>query len=407
MSITGQVAKPTLISLDGSYALPPNIPVLFDKFGEKTPGREVSGHVHLDQHLTGAAAASTNPNSWDRQFLGDNAGYVCRYRFKNDSKASCCLECTSVFEDLERAHGCLTLYPESSKGVLALRCQANMSDNRYSCFDNAFYCRSHLQPAFQLNALDTTLLDQPNCRLNSLFGSYFVGTHWQVTNLSEHVSAIVIRKSIQVLLTVNADFVARATLLQCRIISSNTISLVSSMPNATIARLSPTKIMSIPAASATWALGKSWAVIMVIGSCFWCSVRRVLRVTFLRCERGTPMGECELCLIWHCDSAARRSATRTEKVPDRRRGISKNLDSKSRRDMALTCFLRQRMGGSGMDEWNTRDELKMTNPWLRLRSWSVFICWLVLVSAADVWVRWGFCLWPFSFERDGAVRSLF
>jgi hypothetical protein len=65
---------------------------------------------------------------------------------------------------------------------------------------------------------------------------------------------------------VKAPFVARATDLQWSSISSINTSLVSSMPNATIARLSPTNIMSIPAWSATCALGKSCAVIMVIGS---------------------------------------------------------------------------------------------------------------------------------------------
>lgn len=47
--------------------------------------------------------------------------------------------------------------------------------------------------------------------------------------------------------TVNAVLVALDTLRQCNIISSNTTSLVSCIPSATMAKLSPTKIMSIPA----------------------------------------------------------------------------------------------------------------------------------------------------------------
>jgi hypothetical protein len=71
-----------------------------------------------------------------------------------------------------------------------------------------------------------------------------------------------------VCLTVKAAFVARATDLQCSSISSSRTSLVSSIPNATMAKLSPTKIMSMPAASPTCALGKSCAVIIVMGSFF-------------------------------------------------------------------------------------------------------------------------------------------
>lgn len=96
--------------------------------------------------------------------------------------------------------------------------------------------------------------------------------------------------------TVKAALVARATDRQWRSISSSRTSLVSAMPKATMARLSPTRMVSMPAVSATWALGKSWAVIMVIGSPFLYSARSVPSVTFLRgLAGGVPMGECELC----------------------------------------------------------------------------------------------------------------
>jgi hypothetical protein len=94
---------------------------------------------------------------------------------------------------------------------------------------------------------------------------------------------------------VKAPFVARATDLQWRSISSINTSLVSSMPSATMARLSPTSIMSMPAWSATWALGKSCAVIMVMGSFLRYRLCSVLMVTGLRAFAGTePSGECEL-----------------------------------------------------------------------------------------------------------------
>lgn len=67
------------------------------------------------------------------------------------------------------------------------------------------------------------------------------------------------------------------------------------MPRATMAKLSPTSTTSMPAWSATWALGKSCAVIMVMGSRLRYMDRRVLMVTFFRLVEGAaPMGECEL-----------------------------------------------------------------------------------------------------------------
>ena len=73
------------------------------------------------------------------------------------------------------------------------------------------------------------------------------------------------------------------------------------MPIATIARLSPTSTTSIPAASATCALGKSCAVITVIGSPFLCIPLSVPMVTLRRgVVGGLPMGEWELHLVWAC-----------------------------------------------------------------------------------------------------------
>jgi len=86
---------------------------------------------------------------------------------------------------------------------------------------------------------------------------------------------------------------------------------VEAWPSATMARLSPTRIVSIPAWSAAWAEGKSCAVntwvgslawgnfwgkkesdALVMGSPFLYIVFRVWRVTFLRwIEGGWPIGE--------------------------------------------------------------------------------------------------------------------
>lgn len=54
----------------------------------------------------------------------------------------------------------------------------------------------------------------------------------------------------------------------------------TSIPSPTIASESPTRIMSIWAWSAAKPEGKSWAVIMAMGTLFACIVRRVLMVTF-------------------------------------------------------------------------------------------------------------------------------
>lgn len=93
--------------------------------------------------------------------------------------------------------------------------------------------------------------------------------------------------------------VALATDRQCNSISSTRTSLVSSMPSATMARLSPTSTMSMPAASATCADGKSCAVMTAMGSLRRCIARSVPTVTFLRWLGAcVPSGECELCLLW-------------------------------------------------------------------------------------------------------------
>ena len=103
-----------------------------------------------------------------------------------------------------------------------------------------------------------------------------------------------------------AAFVALATDRQCSSISSTRTSLVSSMPRATIARLSPTSTMSTPAASATCADGKSCAVMTAIGSSRRCIARSVPSVTFFRLLGPcAPSGECELylpCEAWRRDS---------------------------------------------------------------------------------------------------------
>lgn len=104
----------------------------------------------------------------------------------------------------------------------------------------------------------------------------------------------------------NAVFVALATDLQWRSMSSNTISLVSSIPSATMARLSPTRTMSMPAWSATCPLGKSCAVIMAMGSPFLRIERSVFIVTFFLCDAtAAPMGECELFRHCNCESTGR------------------------------------------------------------------------------------------------------
>ena len=69
-------------------------------------------------------------------------------------------------------------------------------------------------------------------------------------------------------LTTKADLTALVTLRQCKTISSSVTALVSFIPSATIARLSPTRTISIPALSATYAEGKSWAVSIAMGSFF-------------------------------------------------------------------------------------------------------------------------------------------
>lgn len=137
----------------------------------------------------------------------------------------------------------------------------------------------------------------------------------------------------QKVLTVNADLVALATLRQCNSISSTKTSLVSSIPSATIARLSPTRIISIPAASPTWADGKSWAVITVMGSFLRYIDRMVPMVTFLRegVDDAAPRGECEL---WRVCGRERRGRV-ARRVRDDCDGINEINEDDERRDRDL------------------------------------------------------------------------
>ena len=57
-------------------------------------------------------------------------------------------------------------------------------------------------------------------------------------------------------LTTKADLTALVTLRQCKTISSRVTAFVSFIPKATIAKLSPTRTISIPALSATYAEGE-------------------------------------------------------------------------------------------------------------------------------------------------------
>jgi hypothetical protein len=76
-----------------------------------------------------------------------------------------------------------------------------------------------------------------------------------------------------------------------------------------MARLSPTRIISMPAASPTKPLGKSCAVIMVIGSPFLYIDRKELIVTFFRVGGADPIGECELNLPCLLSNGGARSLT--------------------------------------------------------------------------------------------------
>lgn len=125
---------------------------------------------------------------------------------------------------------------------------------------------------------------------------------------------------------------------------------MSSIPRATMARLSPTSIMSMPAWSATWALGKSCAVIMVIGSPLRYRLWSVLMVTGLRALAGVaPSGECELHRTWAAGSTQQRGIIDGDSehvrgmVCVRRGEDSRSVVFKSARNMmAMSVVVRRR-----------------------------------------------------------------
>lgn len=95
----------------------------------------------------------------------------------------------------------------------------------------------------------------------------------------------------------------------------------------------------MPAASATWAEGKSWAVSIVMGSFLAWRVRRVWIVVFLRgFEEGEPRGEWDECRVWRwVAAAARRGVMRRVGWVEDAREDRRSVDGRVRRDAIVFC----------------------------------------------------------------------
>ena len=173
----------TLICFNRFHALPPDVSVFLDKFGEEAAGREVAGHIDLDEYLSRAAVTGTNADGRDLQLLRYQTGYLSRYCFEDDSEASGCLYSLGIFEDFEGAERGFPLDSEAAKGVLALGCKTNVTEDRDACSCDTLYCWGHVEATFELDALDSAFFNHSNSGFEGLLGSYLVGAHGKVANL--------------------------------------------------------------------------------------------------------------------------------------------------------------------------------------------------------------------------------
>ncbi len=300
------------VLLDGAHRLGPDVAVLLDELGQEAARREVAGHVGLDEDLAGAAGAGADANGGDLELLGDDGGDVFRDGLEDHGEAAGVLDGEGVVEDGHGGVGRLALDAEAAEGVLALRGETDVAEDGDAGGGDAADRGRHLAAALELDALHAALLDEADSGAKGLLGGDFIAAHGHVTNLRMLAKELIKKEEVfekkclrkrqivsRCIRTVKADFVARATERQCKSISSTRTSLVSSMPMATMARLSPTRTMSMPAWSATMALGKSCAVRTVMGSPFLCCDLRVLMVTFLRgLAAAAPMGEWDEQRTW-------------------------------------------------------------------------------------------------------------
>lgn len=283
------------VLLNRAYRFGPDVAILLDKLGEEASRGEVARHVGLDEDLSRAAGAGADTNGGDGELAGDDGSDVFGDGLEDHGEAAGVLDGEGVVEDGHGGVGRLALDAEAAEGVLALWGESDVAEDRDAGSGDFANGGRHFAAALELDALDAALLDEADGGFEGLLRGDFIAAHGQVTDLQVSVNDEPRREDAWgEVHTVKADLVARATERQCRSISSTKTSLVSSIPMATMARLSPTRTKSMPAWSATMALGKSCAVRTVMGSPFLCCDLRVLMVTFLRgLAAAAPMGECD------------------------------------------------------------------------------------------------------------------
>ncbi|CRK12260.1 hypothetical protein BN1723_017277 [Verticillium longisporum] len=236
--------------LDRFETLAPDIAILLDKFGQEATWREVANHVNLHQYLARTPVTGADAYRWHRKLLRHERRNLGRHCLHYHGEGAGLLHSQRILQELRRSRRRLALNTEAAQGVLALWGQADVAEYGDAGLRDLADGGGHLLAAFELDTLHTALLDEANRRLQRLVRRNLIRAHRQVANL-DAVSHCHGGDSARMVLTVKALLVARATDRQCNSISSTSTSLVSSIPKATMARLSPTRIMSMPAMSPT------------------------------------------------------------------------------------------------------------------------------------------------------------
>lgn len=172
------------IGLDSTKTLAPDITVLLDELWQESAGREVSGHVDLHQDLAGAAITGADANGWDRELFRDKCCDFSGNSLDDHGESTGLLYGECILKEPQSPVGSLALHSEAAKSVLPLRCQSHVRENGDARGRDLLDCGGHLLATLELHALHATLFDEADGSFQSLFRSYFIAAHGQITHLS-------------------------------------------------------------------------------------------------------------------------------------------------------------------------------------------------------------------------------
>lgn len=151
--------KRTFIRLDSSHTLAPDITVLLDEFGQEPAGREIAGHVDLNQDLPGTAVTGTNTDRGYPELLCHEAGHFGWDSFEDNGEAARLLDGKGVFQNLECSTCGFALNPETAESILTLRGETDVTEDGDASFGDSFNRGRHIESSFKLDGLHSAFFD--------------------------------------------------------------------------------------------------------------------------------------------------------------------------------------------------------------------------------------------------------